>query len=1036
MTYTATASGISTSKDFTLNLNADKVTFEWETNSKQIIPTQVNPSTATEQSVIVFPYPFIYKGDEDPINDTNSDGLPEEIAGLTVTLRKGTETLTLSKGADPAETNTYGYYYYIVPTNAPLVEYTVAYSYAAGYAYTIKKEFNFNVVSASDYNQKEDVELKLTLDSSISTAWEIGVEVTFPTITVTNSKKSDAKVAVYTEYLLTCIPSDGSANISYTVTNHKFIPLVVGEYKIQYRVTDFGGNSKTVQHTTNSKATNTSTGMKVYVVGGYEETDAEDMTTAALDNSLDTAEYMIPTKIAKAEDATGIITLPAIFAVDTTESGLDTFDVLKDKFLRSITSPSRVTKFQSTSANSNEIVTEPWEEVEYAFTEVGTYTILYQVVDSAGNVIPLGRYYVTVEEGYEDNTAPEVSVSGLSKVAKAGDTISFSVVAADYLPDSTEVADERIKVEVTVAVGEDSPIILTKNTDGKYEYTIPADTAMGTTVSVNAKATDYAGNYTDAPYTITVSNYSGDNEAPFGGVFTLDPEWISSGVNFVDFYHGDEIFLPEITFSDDSDNLAVNVDIYCDGVKVNTFGKSSWKAKELKMGGEKVTLTHSGKYMVVYEAIDANGNSTIQSLHFNVISKVIPSIAGSIAEKVEYGTTIDLSAIVSVQENGIQMDGYFTNVYAMNANLTESAHQIAFLDELVENDVQSALVIQYSGGCKAVPGELKLVAQTGNIQISYWAIGPTGLYNSVPKTLTTTAADTIAPVVTFEDDAGVTSAHPYVTSGTDEERRIANTVKIPLFTATDSSGSGVDFSTVKVTVEYQNSSTNKPAVTVYKGAVGEEGEEGYQPADADYGKFYGYFIVNDDGYVNVTYTVSDYTGNEGRASYTIAIGDVQKPIINVDGLNFKESYNLNDELKIDLTKIVVLEPEKESTTLSYSNVTVKVFLDGEDITSSAKLEKSTSTEWYYKLDSVGNYKITFDVSDNAGNSAEQKVISRTISVASTSTTISTTVWGTVLIIVALIVLGGVIYFFIKPSRTKGQIGSGKKSANKKESDKE
>ena len=62
--------------------------------------------------------------------------------------------------------------------------------------------------------------------------------------------------------------------------------------------------------------------------------------------------------------------------------------------------------------------------------------------------------------------------------------------------------------------------------------------------------------------------------------------------------------------------------------------------------------------------------------------------------------------------------------------------------------------------------------------------------------------------------------------------------------------------------------------------------------------------------------------------------------------------------------------------------------------------------------------ITFDVKDDAGNEATTITKTFTISSESVTPTNSSTIWGTILIVVSLVVLGLVVFFFVKPSKTK------------------
>ena len=88
----------------------------------------------------------------------------------------------------------------------------------------------------------------------------------------------------------------------------------------------------------------------------------------------------------------------------------------------------------------------------------------------------------------------------------------------------------------------------------------------------------------------------------------------------------------------------------------------------------------------------------------------------------------------------------------------------------------------------------------------------------------------------------------------------------------------------------------------------------------------------------------------------------------------------------------------------------------------------------FKIEKAGSYVLTFRITDDAGNTTT-RTLEFTVSEPSSAPVISTAVWGTVLIIVSLLILGGVIYFFIKPSKTKVK-DTKTKSTKNEEKDKE
>ena len=180
--------------------------------------------------------------------------------------------------------------------------------------------------------------------------------------------------------------------------------------------------------------------------------------------------------------------------------------------------------------------------------------------------------------------------------------------------------------------------------------------------------------------------------------------------------------------------------------------------------------------------------------------------------------------------------------------------------------------------------------------------------------------------------------------------------------------------------------------------------------------YYGYFVANKNGNVVVTYEVSDLSNNANTTTleYTIGVGDVSAPDIILTDLQnaLEDRYNLKNKVILDLS--LVRFNDAEALDYTNSTFTVSVTRDGETVS----VEYSGDNDRYatFTFDKTGTYTISFNIEDSAGNVAETKSITYTISTDTTENIVPTTVWGTILIIVALVALGVVIFFFIKPTK--------------------
>ncbi len=167
-----------------------------------------------------------------------------------------------------------------------------------------------------------------------------------------------------------------------------------------------------------------------------------------------------------------------------------------------------------------------------------------------------------------------------------------------------------------------------------------------------------------------------------------------------------------------------------------------------------------------------------------------------------------------------------------------------------------------------------------------------------------------------------------------------------------------------------------------------------------------------DGTYKITYTVYDKVGNKSTKEYTIAVGDNVAPTINIPKDFVEKSYKIGNNgkpLVIDLTKVTFTDTGSGIADGTVVKVVLKNTSTGEEV---EEIEESSSeTSKAYNLDEVGTYTFTFTVEDKVGNEATQTVTFE-VTAKSQDTTMVYKVVGTVLIVVSVLVLAGVIIYFI------------------------
>ena len=195
-----------------------------------------------------------------------------------------------------------------------------------------------------------------------------------------------------------------------------------------------------------------------------------------------------------------------------------------------------------------------------------------------------------------------------------------------------------------------------------------------------------------------------------------------------------------------------------------------------------------------------------------------------------------------------------------------------------------------------------------------------------------------------------------------------------------------------------------------------------------------HITVNKQGKITVKYSVSDKAGNtKESASYIIHIGDTVAPVIDASSLDTATTAPTTAKdgakITIDLDKIAI---SKDEIDVSSDNFSITVKKDGSEV-SYTKAEGTNMIE--VDASEAGEYVFTFQATDAAGN--KSATATKTVNVESVKpkTSSSTTVLGTILIVIALIILGLAIFFFAKPSKSNAKPAAPKVNKPKSDEDK-
>jgi len=450
-------------------------------------------------------------------------------------------------------------------------------------------------------------------------------------------------------------------------------------------------------------------------------------------------------------------------------------------------------------------------------------------------------------------------------------------------------------------------------------------------------------------------------------------------VNAAPFNQGKNVLkLPEITFSDEDENLGITVTIqdkygnvvtkedYEDIKKVYNDIDDVW---EYTITNASFKLSASGIYTVTYRAKDTAGNIILKSFGIRVNDKTAPTIV--IDDEDKYGVSIEVGEFFEVPLGRLIKDG----------------------QELPE-DVEWTVTCSDGAECERFStGFIPLTEGTFYVTYS----GTDGIGN--PQILKddslfyVNAEDTTDPV--FNEDSSYIL--PPTMDWTPDEETKDMVVDIPRMEATD------PIKDEGLVVSYSVTDPNGSKVTVkdYEGASA-EGKEDVR-----------YFLAEKQGVYKITYTATDSVGRSVSKSLEISIGDCEAPEITwKDNYKVTDKVNLGSEWSLDLSKLQISD---NVTGSDYLNENLSIQLVNPDGTVIDSIGNEKNYKW--KFDKAGEYVLTITVKDEANMSKPYKY-TITVPEEEVEDKVVDSVVGTILVVISVVILAGVVVYFVVSSRKK------------------
>ena len=169
------------------------------------------------------------------------------------------------------------------------------------------------------------------------------------------------------------------------------------------------------------------------------------------------------------------------------------------------------------------------------------------------------------------------------------------------------------------------------------------------------------------------------------------------------------------------------------------------------------------------------------------------------------------------------------------------------------------------------------------------------------------------------------------------------------------------------------------------------------------------------GIYTVTYSAVDLAGNSTTETYTIKVGDITPATITVDAANIPGTFNVGETLSIDLSKVKTVDDvdgEVIGTDGVKDDAKTKLAITLTNPSGTSVTFDKEDEIWSYEFSTAGTYTLKFKATDSAGN-ADDVVYTFEVKANTASTTSPEKAWGIALTVVAVVLLAGVVVYFVK-----------------------
>ena len=946
---------------------------------------------------------------------------------------------------------------------------------------SVEKTFTVKKGYYVDYELKANVGSMPTFVTGVETE----IPSATATASFKNSVGASTTEQVNVKYTAKILYKNGSdyEEVPNAVVDGKFTPAKDGEYRIVYTVEDFYGNKKESQARTfkveDTKAPEVfmydasdvsnyvdgdlSKGIKEYVEASSKlktKTGKDNVVIYAIgakDNASALDKISLNRKIRNSNSATIDVSEYNAYNLifNYKYSNLDAADLLgraiagkseteadtwlkNNKFLKVINTLDAV----KTALNDTTITTEQIESKKdelvaagYAYVSAtheittGTYTIRYSAVDESKNETSSDSYTMTIESAnVVSGGAPKVTTT-----TKFADSYTSKEVIEFAEPVATDEIDSRMDVvttyrflkgDKTTTVGE---VVTVKD---KFKIDLSKAPEGATYVEIKAEATNDFGETGRFVKVVAIADIN-DTVVPTV-VSNVEPELGTS------FKQNEEIDLPITVYEDDYVAvMTAKVRVFlldADGKRkeeISTLPGSSdystWGGvNRFTYNAGKVVPPFAGRYEVMVQAQDPANNIVSTYYYFTATSteqdylklNVPSSINGNGKATVGDKVTLEIPSVTSRLTEGKKIYGVdedgVAKFYSVSVNGPATPKKNTATTYTFE--VAGKYTFKYTAKIAVYDANKLSVDENGVYYeasgIKYFPDNNSFETASIPEDIK--AALREAKVQDLTSDEYVLEVSENSSAKTFEinygsGENYSSSYKLDEEIVIYSAGAAGEIDTEKsiVSIVDPDNSTKEYKLSEFTSTIK--------------------YKFTKNGVYTINYKVVDkngleYAAKDGVKSFTIKVGDAEKPEVAFKENFLKDEYNLNEEFTLDISKIVLsdngygagteaADTEMRNSLLAKMKVVLTRVDDNGNTVEIENLLKDETNAYKFKLDNAGTYTLKVTVKDAVGlETTTTKTFE--VSTEGKKAGVSTKTVGIILIVLACLVLAGVVAYFV------------------------